>query len=266
MIDYSSPAHEYIRVSRFDVGPGSVNAGYPAPISNWTGAPFEPTASTRLYSGSKCYFFKGNQYIHVTRGELVPELVDAAYSAPICNWRLGAFEPTASTWPCGADGLLYFFEKATRYIVLPRRHRPGTVNPGYPAPVSELELGFLRSQRHRRRALQRAPGVFLLRQAVHPRQSNPIISRTIDPGYPAPISNWNCGAFGANGIDAALYGGGPLVAPPASTGLVSDHNYFLKTEAPTHPRLGDAQRGYAVQRLTAQPPVERLLGRERRNL
>ena len=31
---------------------------------------------------------------------------------------------------------------------------------------------------------------------------------TVDPGYPAPISNWNWGAFGKNGIDAALYSGG----------------------------------------------------------
>jgi hypothetical protein len=32
---------------------------------------------------------------------------------------------------------------------------------------------------------------------------------TVDPGYPAPISKWNWGPFGANGIDAALYSGGP---------------------------------------------------------
>ena len=29
----------------------------------------------------------------------------------------------------------------------------------------------------------------------------------MDPGYPAPISNWNWGSFGAQGIDAALYSG-----------------------------------------------------------
>ena len=31
---------------------------------------------------------------------------------------------------------------------------------------------------------------------------------SMDPGYPAPISKWNWGDFGANGIDAALYSGG----------------------------------------------------------
>jgi hypothetical protein len=48
----------------------------------------------------------------------------------------------------------------------------------------------------------------------------------MDPGYPAPISNWNWGSFGASGIDAALYSGGPLASPPAA-GLGSNSNYLL---------------------------------------
>jgi hypothetical protein len=49
----------------------------------------------------------------------------------------------------------------------------------------------------------------------------------VDPGYPKPISpNWNWGAFGANGIKAPLYSGGPFVTPPAA-GLSSNNNYFL---------------------------------------
>ena len=102
-----------------------MDAGYPAPISNWDwpdgfGANGIDAA---LYSGSKCYFFSGNRYIRVSRGEIGPGLVDAGYPAPISNWG----------WPDG---------------------------------------------------------------------------------------------FGANGINAALYSGGPLVAPPAG-GLVSNVNYFL---------------------------------------
>jgi hypothetical protein len=51
----------------------------------------------------------------------------------------------------------------------------------------------------------------------------------LDPGYPRSISeNWGWGEFGAGGIDAALYSGGQLVAPPPSTGLVSNHNYFFE--------------------------------------
>jgi len=44
---------------------------------------------------------------------------------------------------------------------------------------------------------------------------------TVDAGYPAPISRWNWGTFGANGINAALYSGGP------SAGLGSNSNYLL---------------------------------------
>ena len=38
----------------------------------------------------------------------------------------------------------------------------------------------------------------------------------VDPGYPRPISpNWGWGAFGANGIDAALYSGQSVISFPA---------------------------------------------------
>ena len=42
-----------------------------------------------LYSGSKCYFFSGNQYIRVTRGDTGPGTVDPGYPAPISNWGWG---------------------------------------------------------------------------------------------------------------------------------------------------------------------------------
>jgi len=48
----------------------------------------------------------------------------------------------------------------------------------------------------------------------------------MDAGYPAPISNWGWGSFGANGIKGALYSGGGLATPP-SAGLKSNSNYFL---------------------------------------
>lgn len=37
-----------------------------------------------LYSGSKCYFFSGKEYIRVTRGVTGPGTVDPGYPAPIC--------------------------------------------------------------------------------------------------------------------------------------------------------------------------------------
>jgi hypothetical protein len=97
--DYFFSGNQYIRVTRGDTGPGSVDAGYPAPISRW-GWPNGFGANgidAALYSGSKCYFFSGNQYIRVTRGDTGPGSVDAGYPAPISNWG----------WPngFGANGI-----------------------------------------------------------------------------------------------------------------------------------------------------------------
>jgi hypothetical protein len=50
-----------------------------------------------LYSGTKCYFFDGNRYIRVTRGNVGPGTVDAGYPKNISVWR----------WPAGfgTDGI-----------------------------------------------------------------------------------------------------------------------------------------------------------------
>src|SRR5437016_5587557 len=52
----------YLRVTRGDTGPGTVDSGYPAPISNWgwPGGFGAAGIDAALYSGTKCYFFKGN--------------------------------------------------------------------------------------------------------------------------------------------------------------------------------------------------------------
>ena len=88
MIDYFFSGSEYIRVTREDTGPGSVDAGYPAKISNWQwpdgfGANGIDAA---LYSGSKCYFFSGSQYVRVTRGTTGAGTVDPGYPRPISVW------------------------------------------------------------------------------------------------------------------------------------------------------------------------------------
>jgi hypothetical protein len=44
-----------------------------------------------LHSGTKCYFFDGNQYVRVTRGDTGAGTVDPGYPAPISNWN----------WPAG---------------------------------------------------------------------------------------------------------------------------------------------------------------------
>ena len=131
------PRQQYIRVTRGDTGPGTVDSGYPAPISNWGWGSFGANGiDAALYSGSKCYFFKGNQYIRVTRGDTGPGTVDSGYPAPISNWGWGSFGAN------GIDAALYsgskcYFFKGNQYIRVTRGDTgPGTVDSGYPAPIS----------------------------------------------------------------------------------------------------------------------------------
>jgi hypothetical protein len=85
---YFFKGNRYIRVTRGDTGPGTVDPGYPAPISvwGWPGGFGSGGIDAALYSGSKCYFFKGDRYIRVTRGDTGPGTVDPGYPAPISVW------------------------------------------------------------------------------------------------------------------------------------------------------------------------------------
>ena len=123
-----------------------------------------------LYSRSKCYFFKGNRYIRVTRGDTGPGTVDSGYPAPISNWGWpGGFGST------GIDAALYsrskcYFFKGNRYIRVTRGDTgPGTVDSGLSG--ADLQLGLARRVRldgHRRRAVLEVEVLLLQGQPVHP--------------------------------------------------------------------------------------------------
>ena len=232
MIDYFFSGTEYIRVSREDTGPGSVNAGYPAPITNWNFGAFGANGiDAALYSGSKCYFFKGNQYIRVTRGTRGPGTIDAGYPKPISVWNWGAFGAN------GIDAALYsgqkcYFFKGDEYIRVTRGETgPGTVDAGYPKNISVWGWGEF-GKDGIDGAMYSGSRCYFFKGNEYIRVTrSDYWPGTVDAGYPAPISNWNFGAFGANGIKAPLYSGGPFVATPAVwngvTGLTSSNNYFL---------------------------------------
>ena len=62
--------NQYIRVHRGDEGPGTVDKGYPAPISNWKWGAFGANGiDAALNADNYAYFFKGNQYIRCTRND-----------------------------------------------------------------------------------------------------------------------------------------------------------------------------------------------------
>jgi hypothetical protein len=93
---YFFDGNRYVRVTRGDTGPGFVDHDYPRDISNW-GWPSgfgSNGIDEALYSGSKCYFFKGSSYIRVTRGDTGPGTVDPGYPNNISAWR----------WPIGFGG------------------------------------------------------------------------------------------------------------------------------------------------------------------
>ncbi len=191
---YFFKGNRYIRVTRGETGPGTVDSGYPAPISNWGWpAGFGSTGiDAALYSGSKCYFFKGNRYIRVTRGDTGPGTVDSGYPAPISNWG----------WPAGfgstgIDAALYsgskcYFFKGNRYIRVTRGDTgPGTVDSGYPAPISNWgwPAGF--GSTGIDAALYSGSKCYFFKGDRYIRVTRGETGPgTVDPGYPAPISNW----------------------------------------------------------------------------
>ncbi len=137
---YFFAGDQYIRVTRGETGPGTVDDGYPGHISawRWPDGFGKHGIDAALHSGDKTYFFAGSHYIRVTRGDSGPGTVDDGYPAPIDpNWG----------WPDGfgkhgIDAALHsgdktYFFAGDHYIRVTRDETgPGTVDDGYPAPIT----------------------------------------------------------------------------------------------------------------------------------
>jgi hypothetical protein len=89
---YFFAREHYIRVSRGDVDPGHIDDGYPKPISDWGWGEFGAHGiDAALNSGAFSYFFAGDHYIRVSRGDVGPGRIDAGYPKPISDWGWGPF-------------------------------------------------------------------------------------------------------------------------------------------------------------------------------
>lgn len=208
MPDYFFSGSEYIRVTRGATGAGTVDPGYPQPISVWGWGKFGAKGiDAALYSGTKCYFFSGTEYIRVTRGEVGPGTVDPGYPQPISVWGWGSFGAK------GIDAALYsgpkcYFFAGTEYIRVTRGNTgAGTVDPGYPKPISVWGWGAF-GAKGINAALYSGPKCYFFSGAEYNRVTRGNTGAgTVDSGYPKPISVWGWGAFGAKGINAALFSG-----------------------------------------------------------
>jgi hypothetical protein len=230
MYDYFFAGNQYIRVVRGDTGPGTVDADYPRPISpNWGWGSFGANGiDAALYSGSKCYFFAGGEYIRVTRGVTGPGTIDPGYPRPIApNWGWGAFGANGIDAALYSNSKCYFF-KGNEYIRVTRGETgPGTVDAGYPRPISVWGWGAF-GENGIDAALYSGSRCYFFSGNQYIRVTRADEGAgTVDAGYPKPISpNWGWAGFGSNGISAALNSGGPY-APIPTSGLGSNSNYFL---------------------------------------
>lgn len=247
MYDYFFSGNQYIRVTRTDTGPGVVDAGYPRTISpNWGWGSFGANGiDAALYSGSKCYFFAGNEYIRVTRGVTGPGSIDPGYPRSISpNWGWGSFGANGIDAALYSNSKCYFFS-GKEYIRVTRGETgPGTVDAGYPRPISVWGWGSFGANGIDAALYSGSRCYFFAgNQYIRVTRADEGAG-TVDAGYPRPISpNWGWGSFGSNGISAALSSGGPYAAIPEQ-GLGSNSNYFLYS--PARPVLEGAKERLRV--------------------
>ena len=196
---YFFSANQYIRVTRGDTGPGTVDPGYPNNISAWGWGDFGRNGiDAALYSGSKCYFFAGDQYIRVTRGDTGPGTVDPGYPNNISAWGWGDFAQNgnATLNVPGIDAALYsgskcYFFSANQYIRVTRGDTgPGTVDPGYPKNISTWGWGDF-GRNGIDAALYSGSKCYFFAGDQYIRVTRGDTGPgTVDPGYPNNISTW----------------------------------------------------------------------------
>jgi hypothetical protein len=237
---YFFSGSQYIRVTREDTGPGSEDDGYPKNITEW-GWPKKFGSSgidAALYSGSKCYFFRGSSYVRVTRGTEGPGSQDFTEPHPISEWgwpgNFGAKGIDAALW----SGPVTFFFSGANYISVTRRDDEfGDASNAKILPISDWPFPTGFGRKGIKGAVYSGSVCYFFDEAQYIRVHRGIygLGRR-DPGYPRLIADvwaWRDG-FGADGIDAALYSGGDLVPIPPLAGLpvgtnwlTTDWNYFL---------------------------------------
>lgn len=187
------------------------------------------------------YFFSGPYYIVVQRDEVGPGQILEEYPKPITALGWGAF---------GADGIdaalysgskCYFFDH-TEYIRVTANGGLdlGTVDPGFPRPISDWGWPSTFGARGIDAALWSGSVCFFFSgdQYIRVRRGDSDFG-IIDPFYPKPISQgWDFDSypalslFNTNSIDAAFYSGSKCF-------LFSGTNYVQVSKGDLEPGLFD---------------------------
>lgn len=172
-------------------------------------------AKVALFSGSKTYFFVGDQYIRVTRGDEGPGAVDPGYPKNVSGWGWGSFGQDGIDAALHSRGKTYFFA-GDQYIRVSRGDSgPGVVDPGYPKDIAEWGWPDF-AQNGQGDTISPGIDAALFSGSKAYFFDGPEYVRvtrgetgpgTVDPGYPKAISTWGWGGFGLFGIDAALHSG-----------------------------------------------------------
>ena len=141
---YFFSGSQYIRVTRGMIGPGTVDPNYPSSIRGWGWPDGFGTngIDAVLYSGSKCYFFSGSQYIRMTRQRDRPR--HCGPQLPLVDPWLGLAGRLWSQWDrCGIEQRVQvlFLLRESVHPRDPRRDRPRHCGPRLPQADQSTGVG-----------------------------------------------------------------------------------------------------------------------------
>lgn len=189
---YFFSGNHYIRVSMGDIGPGTLDAGYPKPISNWGWGSFgKQGIDATLKTGTKAYLFSGTQYVRLSMGSTEPGTVDVGYPRHISHWNWGTFGKNGIDAAFKAGTKAYFFSGNQYIRVTMGDIGPGTIDVGYPRHISHWNWGSF-GQNGIDAAIKTGTKAYFFSGNQYIRVSMGNIGPgTIDVGYPRHISHWN---------------------------------------------------------------------------
>jgi len=155
-----------------------------------------------------CYFFSGDRYIKVLRGDEAPGAVELGYPKSIAAWNWDGFGKNGIDAALNSDTVDYFFAGKEFIRVTRGGHDHGKVDAGYPKPISAWGWGEF-GKNGISAALNDGEKYYFFAGLEYIRVTRGDTGAgTIDAGYPKSISEWGWGPFGLlGGVRGAMKSG-----------------------------------------------------------